>query len=308
MIHIVNTIIPIFLIILLGWILKSREYLPANLTGPLNRIVYYLAIPAMIFREIAEASFQTHFHVFLIAGTLVPLIFVFLAGLGLGRLCAIQPPYLGTFLQSSFHGNLGYIGLAVAYYLLGKEGFTSASILAGFLMLLQNFLAVLSLQIFSQERGQKHPFWFFSMKIFGNPVILSVLFGILFSVLAIPIPEIIDRSLKILSSMSLPLALLLIGASLSFDLIKSHFKLAFGSGLLKLLLLPGLGFLIYRLFGLSYNEFIPGLILLASPTATITYVMASEMHGSTDLATAAVSLNTLLSSLTFIFWLSLQNV
>jgi hypothetical protein len=259
----------------------------------------------MIFREIAEASFQTHFDVFLLGGTLIPLIFVFLTGLGLGRFFAIQPRYLGTFLQSSFHGNLGYIGLAVAYYLLGKDGFTSASILAGFLMLLQNFLAVLALQIFSQERGQRHPLWFFSTKVLGNPVILSVLFGILFSVLAIPIPEIIDRSLRILSSMSLPLALLLIGASLSFDLIKSHFKLALGSGLLKLLLLPGLGYLIYRWLGLSYNEFIPGLILLASPTATITYVMASEMQGSRDLATAAVSMNTLLSFLTFILWLSL---
>jgi malate permease and related proteins len=69
--------------------------------------------------------------------------------------------------------------------------------------------------------------------------------------------------------------------------------------------LPGTGLLMYLWFGVPSKQFLPGLILLASPTATITYVMASEMHGSVGLATAAVSMNTLLSALTFIFWLSL---
>ena len=302
MVHVINTVIPVFGIILLGCGLKLKGFFPANVIGPLNRMVYYLAIPAMIFREVATANFEAHFSPVLLAGTLVPVILVFLIGLGAGVIFAIPREHFGTFLQCSFHGNLGYIGLAIAYYLLGEEGFTGASFLCGFLMVLQNLCSVFGLQIFGSE---KRRLGFFVKKVLGNPVVVSALMGILFSLAKIPIPEVIDRSLKILSGMALPLALLVIGASISFGVIKSHYRPTLGSGFLKLLALPGIGLLMYLWFGLPSKQFLPGLILLASPTATITYVMASEMHGSVGLATAAVSMITLLSAFTFIFWLSL---
>jgi len=304
MLQVINTIIPVFAVILLGLALRSRELLPVHLLGPLNRLVYYLAIPAMIFREVARAEFQAHFHPLLLAGTLIPVVIMFLLGLGIGRFYGISPRQMGTFLQSSFHGNLGYIALAIAYYLLGEDGFTSASILGGFLMLLQNFLAVLALQLCYQGPEEGRRSMLFMKKILGNPVVLGALAGILFSMLKIPIPEIIDNSLKIIGGMALPLALLVIGASLSFKLLRSHFRLAFAAGVLKLFLLPGLGLLLYLALRIPSGLFLPGLILLASPTATVTYVMASEMQGSPDLATAAVSMNTLLSALTFVLWLS----
>jgi hypothetical protein len=269
-------------------------------------MVYYLAIPAMIFREVAQASFHSHFQPVLLGGTLIPVATVFFIALGFGFLCSIQKKEFGTFLQSSFHGNLGYIGLAVAYYFLGKEGFTRASILAAFLMLLQNLLAVLALQAFSPVEKSSHRLFFFAKRIIFNPVILSAMAGIGFSFFQIPIPEPIDRMLAIISGMALPLALLVIGASLSFGLIKSHLLPALGAGFLKLLVLPGLGIGLYHWLGLSPAQFLPGLILLASPTATVTYVMAGEMDGSTELASAAVSMNTLLSAATFVFWLGIR--
>lgn len=303
MLHVLYTIGPVFVIILLGCALRAWNFLPEHLIGPLNRMVFYLAIPAMIFREVAEASFHAHFQPVLLGGTLVPVAAVFFMALGFGFLFNIQKEEMGTFLQSSFHGNLGYIGLAVSYYFLGKEGFTRASILAAFLMLLQNFLAVLALQAFSPTGESTHRTLYLAKKITFNPVILSAMAGIGFSLFQIPIPEPIDRTLAIISGMALPLALLVIGASLSFGLIKSHIFSALGTGFLKLLVLPGLGIGLYHWLKLSPAQFLPGLILLASPTATITYVMAGEMGGSTELASATVSMNTLLSAATFIFWL-----
>lgn len=303
MLQVINTIVPVFAVILLGWLLRSREFLPSHLIRPLNQIVYYLAIPAMIFRELASASFQANFNPLLLLGTLVAPVFLFAIAMGLGRLWRIPRTYLGTFLQSSFHGNLGYIGLAVSYYLLGKEGFTRASILAGFLIVLQNFLSVFALQIYAPAQHGMNRYWFFLKKMMGNPVVLSALTGILFSLGKVHLPEPLDRSLKIISGMALPLALLIIGGSISFGLIRSHLSLALGAGCLKLLVLPGLGLLVFTLSGIPAADFVPALILLASPTATITYVMAGEMQGSTELATAAVSLNTLLSAFTFLLWL-----
>jgi predicted permease len=304
MLDVVNTIVPVFLVILLGYFLHAKELLPSPIVGPLNRMVFYLAIPAMIFREISRVSFSAYFSPSMLAGTLTPIFMIFLLSLGVVRLLKVSPSFSGTFLQSSQHGNLGYIGLAVSYYLLGAEGLTAASILAGFMMLLQNFLSVLGLQMFYQGPERKHKTWFLIKKVVGNPVVLAALAGIIFSVLQIPVPVIADRGLKIISDMSLPLALLIIGGSLSFGLIRSNLKLAVGAGILKLLLLPAFGLLLYGVLRVPVAQFLPGLILLASPTATVTYVMASEMQGSTDLASAAVTMNTLASCLTFIFWLS----
>ena len=304
MLDVINTIVPVFLVIMLGYFLHAKELLPSGIVGPLNRLVFYLAIPAMIFREISRVSFAAYFSPSVLFSTLAPIAVVFLIGLGALRVLKIPPSLCGTFLQSSQHGNLGYIGLAVAYYFLGAEGLTSASILAGFAMLLQNFLSVLGLQMFYQGPERKHKTWFLVKKIVANPVVLSALAGILFSVLEIPLPTIADRGLKIISDMSLPLALLIIGGSLSFGLIRANLKLAAGAGILKLLFLPALGLLLYGLLRVPVGQFLPGLILLASPTATVTYVMASEMQGSTELASAAVTMNTLASCLTFIFWLS----
>ncbi|MBW1815698.1 MAG: AEC family transporter [Deltaproteobacteria bacterium] len=303
--NVINTIVPIFAVIILGVFLRARDLLPAGMIGPLNRLVYYFAIPCMIFSAVVKASFQVDFNPLLLAGTLIPVVVIFGAALLAGKSAGIDRRHMGTFVQTSFHGNLGYIGLAVCYYFAGGESFARASILAGFLMLLQNFLAVLGLQAFSPAESAGRGAWFFVKKIVGNPVIVSALLGMGYALLKLPLPPIVDRSLAIVSGMALPLALLVIGASLSFRLIKSHLSLVLGAGLFKLIALPGLGLLFYRFLDLPVAHYVPGVILLATPTATICYVMAGEMHGSTDLATAAITMNTLLSYATFIFWLGI---
>ena len=99
------------------------------------------------------------------------------------------------------------------------------------------------------------------------------------------------------------MALILIGASLSFKLMRLRMVRIFSSSFLKLIPLPGLGFILYRSFDIKLQDYLPGLILLASPTATLTYVMAKEMNGDTDFAVAALSFCTLLSAVTFFIWL-----
>ena len=76
------------------------------------------------------------------------------------------------------------------------------------------------------------------------------------------------------------------------------------TGFSKLVLLPGLAYLLYHMAGTPRTDYLPLLIILASPTATITYVMAGEMNGDRDFAAAAISINTILSAMTFIFWLT----
>ncbi|MGD8549382.1 MAG: AEC family transporter [Desulfobacterales bacterium] len=303
--NIVTTIIPIFAIIILGWFARRKGFIPFEFLDPANRLVYYLAIPAMIFHAISKASLKARFDIKVLLITLLSVLVVFAVAWGVGLVSRIRPRGLGTFIQSSFHGNLGYIGLAVAYYSLGNEGFVRAGIIAGFIMILQNFLAVVVLQLNSANTSVPENKLSVVMRILGNPVILSAIGGIVFSLTGLRVPLVIDRSLNILSGLALPMALLVIGASLSFELMQLRILRVLGSNFMKLFLLPGLGFTLYRLFGLAIQDYLPGLILLASPTATITYVMAKEMNGDTDFAMAALSTSTILSAVTFSLWLDI---
>ncbi|MBW2613605.1 MAG: AEC family transporter [Deltaproteobacteria bacterium] len=303
--NIITTIVPIFAIIILGWVSHRKGFIPSEFIGPANSLVFYMAIPAMVFNAVAKASLRTHFDLSVLLLTLCAVVAGYAMAWASGALKRLKGGQLGTYIQSGFHGNLGYIGLAVAYYYLGEEGFVKTSILLGAMMILQNFLSVLALTLNSDKNSGKRDWAVLLRKIVGNPVIVSALVGIVFSLAEIPVPLVVERSLDILSGLALPMALLIIGGSISFDLIRHHMRLVFSTMAIKLVFLPGLGFALYRLFGLSAQEFLPGLILLASPAATISYVMAKEMGGDPDFAAASISASTLLSSITYTIWLNL---
>jgi predicted permease len=301
--QILNTIIPIFSVILIGWFARRKGFIPVGFTGPANRLVFYFAIPAMVFAAIAKGSLKTDFNPVLLGCTLAAVFLSFGITCILGRLFHVPNRRFGTFVQSGVHGNLGYIGLAVAYYYLGQEGFVSASLLIGFIMILQNLLSVTVLQFYNDTDSNLHSAGKIVSKVMGNPVIISAVAGICFSVTNAALPMVLARTLDIISGMALPLALLLIGATLNFDLMKSQLAPVLPAAGIKLFLVPGLGVLLYTLWGLSSEIYLPGLILLASPSATVSYVMAVEMNGDVDFAVTAISLCTLLSAASFSVWL-----
>jgi predicted permease len=300
----ITLILPIFIIIAAGWLARKRDFIPDAFVGPANRIVYYFAIPAMIFRAVSTASFHDEFSSRVLLIALACIIAMSGVAWAITRAGKMPTALRGTFIQSSFHGNLGYIGLAVVFYSLGDAGLASGAIFAGFIMIVQNILAVAVLQIHSQKgEGVSFDLGANVKRILGHPVILSACAGIGFSLLEIPLPLIAERSLGILSGMALPLALLLIGATLSFDLMRLRLAPMLAASAIKLLVMPGLGLVVFSLFSIPVPEFLPAFILLASPTATLAYVMAKEMNGDPDFAVAAISGCTLISGVTFSLWL-----
>lgn len=303
---IITTIIPIFAVIGIGWLCYRKGFIPDGFVEPANKLVFYLAIPALVFKAIATADLKTNFDLVVLLITLFAVIAGFGMAYTIGTRLRIVRPSLGAYIQTSSHGNLGYIGLAVTYYYLGQAGFVRAGILTGFIMILQNLLAVFTLLAFSNESRQARRRFSMARGILANPVILSAMAGILWSLSGWTLPAMLERSLGILSGMALPLALLIIGASLSFDLLRIRYWLVLSVAANKLLLLPALAFVLYRLAGVATQDYLPGLILLASPTATVCYVMAKEMKGDPELSAAAISAATLLSSLSFTLWLAVS--
>jgi predicted permease len=301
------TIIPIFAVVILGCIARRKGFMPPEFLGPANRLVYYLAIPALIFRSVSKASFRTEFNATVLWITLFSAVLVYVSAWIIGRQTRWEPGRIGTFIQCSGHGNLGYIGLPIAFYYIGESGLSKASILAGFLMILQNFLSVLALQSHqAAQSGSKRKGRLRNAAdmVIRNPVIVSALAGVAASVYRLPIPVPIHRFLDILSGLAPPMSLLLIGASLSIKTMRKNFYSVLGSVFIKTAVLPVIGLLLFRLAGANASDFLPGLILLATPTATVAYVMSKEMQGDDEFAVAAISTSTICSVITYLIWLT----
>jgi malate permease and related proteins len=302
--EILNTIIPIFVIIFIGWFARYMHFIPQNFLAPANRIVFYLAIPAMIFKAVSGASFSHSFDFTVLAVAMLSATLGYLFAYISGTILKLKKGSLGSFIQSSSHCNIGYIAFAVAYYYLGNEGLAKTGLFAGLIMIQQNFYSVIVLAIWSDRKtDEKSVRANIVTQVMLNPIIISAGFGIVFSVAEISLPLFISRSLDILGGMGLPTALLIIGASLSLGQIRIKFPVVIISTVIKLIFLPAIAMGLFMVWDVPAAQRLPILIILAAPTATVTYVMAGEMGGDTDLAAAGISLCTILSLFSYLFWL-----
>lgn len=305
MLHVlVNTIFPIFSIILLGYFLSLKQIINAGFARPANQIVFNVAIPAMLLNEITQVPFRQNFNSTAVLCCLIALGGLFLAAALLARILSLPEASRGTFVQSCLHGNIGYMSYAIAYYSLGESHFARMAILSSFVMLGQNLLAVWALTAYNPGVKAAGRVLETLRQVLRNPIILAATLGIAYSAMGFSIPGPIQRGLSILSGMAFPTALLLIGASLSFGALGGMRREVAGIGALKLVGLPLLGYVLMRSFGVPDSLILAGMIVLASPPATITYVMAAEMGGNPELAATSVSIHTLLSAFSYSLILS----
>jgi predicted permease len=295
---IIETIIPIFLIIIFGYILQQRGLLTAQFIQEANRFVFLFSLPVLIFTGIMKSDIKDVALVNILSVIIPTLVILCLAFL-LALAMRLKKGTLGSFVQTTFHGNITYIGLAVLYYMLGDEGLKKGSILIGFLILVNNTFAIAVLSWTSQKHGN---IWKSLASIAKTPLIIATFVGILLLYLSIPVPKLLMKSMGILANIALPMALIIIGASMSLSTIKSSFKLSAIVAFMKLIVLPSLSLLFCSLYAITPRDALPGIILLATPTATTSFILANQLGGDTELASGVITLSTLLSPFAFIFW------
>ncbi len=295
---IIETIVPIFFIIIFGYILQQKGLIKTQFIQEANRFVFLFSLPLLIFTGIMKSDIKDvglTSILSVIIPTIATLCLAFLLALTLG----LKKGTLGSFVQTSFHGNITYIGLAVLYYMLGEEGLKKGSILIAFLILVNNTLAIAILSWTSQKHDN---IWRSLVSVVKTPLIIATLVGMFLLYFNIPVPKLLMKSMGILANIALPMALIIIGASMSVGTIKSSFRLSGLVTVMKLMILPSLSFLFCYLYAIPFHDVLPGIILLATPTATTSFILANQLGGDTELASGVITLSTLLSPFAFIFW------
>lgn len=304
---ILQSVFPVFLVVAVGAVLRRYRFLDEGFIDAANALVYYLLLPALLFHEVSATEFREAFSgPLVIGGYVATLLAFFVAGIVSAAL-RIGPAERGSFVQGSVRANLAYVGLPVVFNAVGHAGLRKAGILLGFLVPLLNTLAVIALMVpHGSGKGK-------GLETAGrvvrqlavNPIILACIAGIAWSILKLPVPAMARRTLQMLTPATLPLSLLCLGGSFSFERARRGVSLAALSAFLKLVLLTGAGIGLYRWMGVSGDDLRIGAIMLGCPTAVVTYVMAAQLSGDTDLAGTIVLVSTAASAFSITAWLFL---
>ncbi len=295
----VTIVLPVFLVIGLGFLLRRVGLFNEEFTRQTNRLVYLVFLPILLFHKISQADFASYFNGPLVVGSSLAIACLFFISYAYASLRRYPAPSLGSFSQGSFRGNLAYIGLAICLNAYGDSGLTRASILMGFLVPVLNLFAIIALIWPQRNQDSESPNQNWLREILLNPLILASFAGICWSYFSLPVPVIVKGSLGIVSGLTLPLALLAIGGSFSLQRLKGDLQSAGIATLLKLIAMPALATLILMAAGVQGIDLGIGILLAGTPAATATYIMAHQMKADAELAGSIVMLSTLASAFSY---------
>lgn len=298
--QILNTLAPVFLMIAVGAVLQKTKFVSPNFLKEANRVTYWLGLPALLFSQLAGSFHQSDGAGLMLTGMLAGTLLVIAAGYGVAWLLRVPGVAAGTFVQGGFRGNLAFVGLPIIFSLpdsplaWGVSARTAAVLTVAPMMVFYNIGGVVVL-LLSQHRLGWSMVKPFVKQLATTPPLLATLAGIGWALAGWTMPPFVDKTLTALGEMALPLGLLGVGGSLVTVKLGAHWRRPLASALVKTVLSPVLGWLVGRAMGLGDAELKMVLILMACPTAIISYTMALELKGDEALASGAISLSVLTS-------------
>lgn len=258
--QVLNTLLPVFLVIGLGFLLAKRRVLSEGVLHELNQLLFWICLPALIVNKLATATEVPE-------GTGAVLLVFSLTTLGVigvglcaARWLGLAPRQVGTFVQATFRGNLAYAAIPLILLALQeKPSSVVTSVMAQTLfvfapaMLLYNVAAVILL-LQNHEVSLWENFVTMLKKVAKNPLILSSILGVTLFALPFSLPKFVLGSLELTAQMAAPAALLCVGGSMAYVSMEGRYLSASVASLLKVVVTPCLAFTLSAFFNLNENS------------------------------------------------------
>ena len=282
-------LLPDFVLIALGWVVCRHTPLNRPVWDGVERLVYHLLFPALLFGAIVRYPLQP--------GTLLPLAGSTLAAVGVGIVLAMalkRAPGVDARLhasgaQTAFRFNT-YVALALAERVGGTQGLAWMALLVAVSVPVCNVAAVWPL---ARHGGQG-----VLRELARNPLILATVAGLICNLLGLRVPEIAALTLSRMGAAALPLGLMAVGAGLQVGALREAPRLAAAFMAIKHLAMPLTAVLLVRALGLPIEQQMIVVAFTAMPTASSAYVLAVRMGGHGGFVAGLVSLSTLIAMLT----------
>jgi malonate transporter and related proteins len=293
-------LIPVFLVIALGWCLRTSGTITGQQWEGFERVTYYVLIPALVITTLAMADLGkvpvATVGIALVSPVLIISLPLLLSRSLLARRFGIDGPAFTSVFQGALRWN-SFVALALAGAVHGKDGVALTAVAFAFLIPLVNLLSAYVLALYGREAKELTTIALL-LGLIRNPFIWSTLIGILLSVTGLPIHKTIAGFGDVLGRAALAAGLLLVGSGLEVaKLRQSGAGLWIASGL-KLVAMPLLAALIGRWLGLSGVNLAVPVICASVPTAAAAYILARQNGGDAPLMASIVTLQTLLAAIT----------
>lgn len=298
-----NATIPIFLVMVAGYIFRRLNLVDDGFVKTLNSFNYKVTLPVLLVTDIAEADFyavwDTRFVLFCFGVTLLCIVVISI----LARFLLKDKSILGEFIQASYRGSAAVLGVAFIQNIYGSSAIAPLMILAT--VPLYNVAAVMILSFtapestgFDKENLKK------SLKgIVTNPIILGIFIGMIISVVRIELPFIMNKTLHNFSVLATPLALIGLGAGFEGRKALAKLKPTIICSLCKLFIMPLIFLPMAAALGFRDEKMVAILIMLGAPTTVSCYIMSKNMGHEGVLSSSCVVSTTFLSSVFITLWL-----
>lgn len=298
-----NATMPIFLIMVVGYILKKINWLTEKPTEVLNKLVFRVFLPALLFMDLAKQDFVAMWDsTFVVFCALTTVVSIFIAGLL--SLTDKEKEDRGEIIQASYRSAAATLGIAFMTNIYDSVAMVALMIVAS--VPIYNIVAVLVLSLTSPENqgvSGKALFKRTLKSLITNPIILSIVAGLLWSVLKLPQPVIFVKSMTYLANVASPLALIALGASFEFKNIKEKLKPLLLVIFNKLFLFCILFLPLAVYLGFRDEKLVAALIMLGSATTSSSFIMSKNMGHKGIISSSAVMTTTLFMSFTMTLWL-----
>ena len=306
-----NVIVPIFLLIMLGYMLTRLKVWDAHFLKVANNVCFKVLLPVLLFYNVATANIFEIFNAKLV-------IYASLCACGLCALLFLIVPLFikdnkrrGVMIQGAFRSNFLLFGIPLGLSIGGVAGSVLAAVVASFYVPVINMLSVISLYVFSDAENKSLRSAL--LGIVKNPLVLGGVSGLVFSIIrnaiGFELPYMLDSTLSNVKVTATPLAFLILGGDLKFGNMLRNVKTSIFAVLGKTVLIPAIMLPIsYFLFGFNQLEMAILLAVFATPNAVSSYAMARNYEADYDLAGEIVTLSTLLSILTIFVVITLTKM
>jgi malonate transporter and related proteins len=295
-VQILSLLAPDFILIALGYALRRAFGYRDEFWVGLEKVVYFVLFPALLFKALAQARIEAGAAVTLLETALSATLIVMALAWPARVLFNASATSHASVFQCAFRFN-AYVGFAVLGRLHGDAGIAAMAILQSLMVPLVNVAAVWAL-----ARHAKNGVW---AELARNPLIIATLCGIAWNVSDLPLPGIAADTLTLLAQAALPLGLIAVGASARASGGHAHAGLtAYLTGL-KLLALPACAWVIASALGVTglYRE--AAVLFAALPAAPTSFILASRMGGDGPLVARILTVQLLVAAATLPLWLAL---
>lgn len=302
-----NVVVPIFLLIILGYFLTRIKLWDEHFLKIANQVCFKCLLPVLLFYNVATANIFEVFNLKLI-------IYVCLCACILcGLLFLIIPLFIkdkkrrGVMIQGTFRSNFLLFGVPLGLSIGGNEGAVLAAVVASFYVPIINMLSVISLYVFSESENKN-----LKTAVFGilkNPLIIGGVSGLIFSLIrnsiGFEIPTMLDTTLFNIKSAATPIAFMILGGDLKFRNMLKNLKVSSLSVLGKVVLIPAIMLTISTILGFDKLEMAILIAVFATPNAVSSYAMARNYEADYELAGEIITLGTMLSIFTMFVFITL---